>query len=175
MPGFDNGVVFAENVDFSGAFVNKGTASMVADGQLLIGSTAAPNIRVSTLSAGVGLSITNGAGSITLSTTGSIINQWLEKTTSFNAVAGTGYFCSAALTATLPAFPSQGDTISFLCQGSSAVIQANTGQVIEIGSNAALILGTATSNNIWGSLTLVFRSSGTSWYATSVIGSWTLS
>ena len=64
MPGFDNNVVYAANLDFStNATV---TGQMTTDGQLLIGSSAAPHIRVSTLSVGPGLSITNGNGSILL-------------------------------------------------------------------------------------------------------------
>jgi hypothetical protein len=69
MPGFDNGTVFADNVDFTGnVFVNP---QVTADGQLLIGSATSPNIRVGTLTAGSGVSITNGAGSITIGLSGS--------------------------------------------------------------------------------------------------------
>lgn len=68
--GFYNGVVAADNVDFSGdADVS---ARVTADGQLLIGSTASPNIRVGTLTAGTGISITNGAGAITIENTGAL-------------------------------------------------------------------------------------------------------
>lgn len=68
MSGFRNEVLFADNVDFSGG--SPVTGKVVADGQLLIGSTAAPNIRVATLTAGTGISITNGAGSIQIDATG---------------------------------------------------------------------------------------------------------
>lgn len=69
MPGFDNGTVFADNVDFTGSvFVNP---QVTADGQLLIGASTSPKIRVGTLTAGPGVSITNGAGSITIGLSGS--------------------------------------------------------------------------------------------------------
>lgn len=64
--GFD--VVYADNVDFSGSL--NPTASVLLDGQLLIGSTALPHIRVNTLTAGTGVNIVNGNGSITISLAG---------------------------------------------------------------------------------------------------------
>ncbi len=68
MAGFDNKVVYADNVDFSGA--SPVTPQVLLDGQLLIGSTATPHIRVNTLTAGTGIAITNGTGTITISNTG---------------------------------------------------------------------------------------------------------
>ena len=64
MAGFDNDVVYANNVDFSGGSPVSG--KVTTDGQLLIGATASPNIRVGTLTApAAGVTITGGAGSIT--------------------------------------------------------------------------------------------------------------
>lgn len=76
MPGFDTdvvgggGVLFATNVDFTGSSFTDGSPQVTANGQLLIGSTATPRIRVATLTPGPGVSITNGAGSITIGLTG---------------------------------------------------------------------------------------------------------
>lgn len=64
MAGFDNDIVYANNVDFSGGDPISG--KVVADGQLLIGATASPNIRVNTLTAGTGVTITNGEGTISV-------------------------------------------------------------------------------------------------------------
>jgi hypothetical protein len=47
MAGFDNNTMYADNVDFTGA-VNP-VATVTTNGQLLIGSTATPNIRVGDL------------------------------------------------------------------------------------------------------------------------------
>lgn len=67
--GFTNDVMHAENVDFSGGFPV--APQVTANGQLLIGSTVAPNIRVGTLASGDGsVTITNGAGTIDLSVAG---------------------------------------------------------------------------------------------------------
>lgn len=61
-------VVYADNVDFSGSLNPQ--AQVLLNGQLLIGSSVAPNIRVNTLTAGAGISITNGNGSISIAATG---------------------------------------------------------------------------------------------------------
>lgn len=66
MAGFSNDVMYANNVDFSGGK----SATVLLDGQLLIGSTATPHIRVGTLTAGAGISITNSAGGILITNTG---------------------------------------------------------------------------------------------------------
>ncbi len=70
MAGFDNDTMYADNVDFSGSLTPGPTVTL--NGQLLIGSTAAPNIRVATLTAGAGITITNGAGSIVIAATGGV-------------------------------------------------------------------------------------------------------
>ena len=65
MAGFDNDIMYATNVDFSSG--NPVTGKVTTDGQLLIGSTAAPNIRVGSLtSSGGTVTITTGAGTINL-------------------------------------------------------------------------------------------------------------
>lgn len=70
MPGFDNGVMFADNVDFTGSSVSSGSAKVLLNGQLLIGSTVAPHIRVATLTAGSNITITNGNGTIQIASSG---------------------------------------------------------------------------------------------------------
>lgn len=68
MAGFDNDVMYADNVDFTQGSPVTGQVTM--DGQLLIGAAVAPFIRTNTLTAGTGISITNGAGTITITNTG---------------------------------------------------------------------------------------------------------
>lgn len=62
MAGFDNDTMYANNVDFSGG--SPVTGKVTADGELLIGSTASPNIRVGTLTAGTGIQVNNSSGGI---------------------------------------------------------------------------------------------------------------
>lgn len=69
MAGFDNEVMYANNVDFSGSATV--TGQVTADGQLLIGATATPNIRVGSLGSSDGsITWTVGAGTITGQVTG---------------------------------------------------------------------------------------------------------
>lgn len=62
MAGFDNDVVYADNVDFSGGDPVSG--QITANGQLLIGASTPPYLRAGTITAGSGISITNSAGGI---------------------------------------------------------------------------------------------------------------
>ena len=65
--GTPKATVYADNVDFSGTRTN----TVTTNGQLLIGSTAAPNIRVGTLGSSDGsITWTPGAGTLTGQVTG---------------------------------------------------------------------------------------------------------
>lgn len=104
---------------------------------------------------------------------------WTDKGTSFSAAKTNGYFITAAsVVATLPASPSQGDTIIFTVDANTNtfVITANTGQKIRIGSAVnSGTAGTATNGAQGDSVTIVYRSSDSTWIASSVIGTWVLS
>jgi len=80
MAGFSNDVVYGSNVDFSGG--SPVSAKMLLDGQLLIGRTVAnaggTHIDVATLTSGAGISITNAAGSITVTATGATTSLYTE-------------------------------------------------------------------------------------------------
>lgn len=97
MPGFDNNTVYAGNLDFSGnANV---TPQVTTDGQVLIGSTVAPNIRVSTISHADGsITVTNGAGTIDLSGTQATSAQKGSVTLASNAETIAGADTSKAVT-----------------------------------------------------------------------------
>ncbi len=102
---------------------------------------------------------------------------WTDEATSFSPVAGNGYFVTGAATATLPGSPSQGNTVSFIVDGAVALtITANTGQYIQIGSAKSASAGTAVNAaSVTGcSVTLVYRASDDIWFATSVIGTFTV-
>lgn len=76
MAGFDNDVVFANNVDFSGG--SPVTGKVTTDGQLLIGATASPNIRVGNItSTGSTITVTNGAGTINLESGGAVATSFV--------------------------------------------------------------------------------------------------
>lgn len=101
--------------------------------------------------------------------------DWTDENASFNAEAQEGYFVTDTATASLPASPSQGDTVSFALDTANVLtIQASGSQVIRVGSSVSSAAGTAVSTAQGDSITLVYRASSTSWIATSVIGTFTL-
>jgi hypothetical protein len=84
--GFTNDIMHAENVDFSGGFPVE--AKVVSDGQLLIGSTAVPNIRVGTLSSSnSSVTITNGSGTINLAAGSAIATTYVTNSGNAQAVS----------------------------------------------------------------------------------------
>jgi len=94
MPGFandasGNSIMWSDNVDFSGAVIP--SRSVTTNGQLLIGSTAAPNIKTGTLTSPSG-SITLGysAPNITLEVSGGTTTvQTLTPDLDFDGTSGT--------------------------------------------------------------------------------------
>jgi hypothetical protein len=73
MSGFDNEILYAENVDFSGD--SQVEAKVTSNGQLLIGADSTPNIRVGTLTSGYLTEVTNGEGSITIDASEEIVTS----------------------------------------------------------------------------------------------------
>lgn len=143
----------------------------LTNGQLLIGSTS-NDPSPATLTAGTGVTITNGAGTITIASSGAGMT-WTDQSGSFNAVVGNGYFLTGASTPTLPVSPSEGDVVAFICDTSSTVtVTGNTGQKIRIGAAISASAGTAASSVQGNALTLHYRSTGTTWIAESLIGTW---
>jgi hypothetical protein len=96
MAGFANDVVYANNADFSIAGSNKGQLAngILTDGQLWIGRTAVnaggTHIDVNTLTAGTGMTITNGPGTITLATTASLTDLHVARFIVASSTLGTG-------------------------------------------------------------------------------------
>lgn len=86
-----------------------------------------------------------------------------------------GSFATAAITLTLPAAAQQGELLEFVCTTASAlVVDAPGTDLIRIGTLVTSAGGTATSTAIGDSLTLRYRAADTTWYATSVIGTWVI-
>ena len=90
MPGFDNNIVYSGNVDFTGNATV--TPQVTTNGQLLIGSTVAPNIRVGSLTGTDGsITVSAGAGTLNVNATQATSAQKGGVTLATNAetVAGT--------------------------------------------------------------------------------------
>ncbi len=168
MPGFDNGVMYANNVDFSGA--STVAASVLNDGELLIGSTASPNIRVATITAGAGATVTNGAGSITIGLAGPMGFSWNTVTSAgnpnamstFNAYITAG---GSLTTVTLPAAANTGDIVIVTGYTSLFQVLQNAGQSIIFSNQVTTIgaTGSLTSTMLTDHVTLVCITLNTVW------------
>lgn len=145
---------------------------LTSNGQLIIGSsTGAPAPAL--LTAGSGVTITNGSNSITISATAAGM-PWTDEAVSFNASSNNGYFCTAVLTATLPASPVQGDVIELYATSSGTLsVAANAGQTIQIGNITSTVAETITNTSIGDHIRLRYRTANTTWYC-ETMGSWNI-
>ncbi|TAL08496.1 MAG: hypothetical protein EPO02_12740 [Nitrospirae bacterium] len=148
-------------------------------GQVLIGTTSgAP--AAAAINSGTGILVQNSSGSITVSLSGTG-----PGTLTWNDVAGTsqaaavnnGYIISNAgqTTVTLPATAAEGSVFAVQGKGAAGwILQANTGQVVHLGSSATSSAGSLTSTNQWDSVTIVCVTANTTFAVTSVIGNLTV-
>lgn len=117
--------------------------------------------------------VSNGAGALATFQTRSSVGTWSDQSGSFTAAVGNGYFCTAALTLTLPAAPVEGSSvIVFVDAAASIVVTGNTGQLIRVGANLSISGGTATNATQGSAITLVYRSSTSTWNSISTEGTW---
>ena len=139
MPGFSNissdeSIMFADNVSFDGT--QRG-GKLTTDGQLLIGATASPHIRVGTLSStGSTITITPGAGTINLEAGASI-------PTTFTADTGSATPALNILTV------SGGNNVSTSGSGSTLTfdLTGTTDHAIQLGNaTGSLTSATALTN-----------------------------
>ena len=133
MAGFENDVLLCSGVNFNPSLPKPHTNLMTLDGQLIIGSTAlnagGTHLNIGTLTAGTGVTITNGAGSITIGVSGSVVGQTITGNTggALSPVAGNWNILAAqAPAATTPiATAGAGNTLSVNIQRSQAVAASN--------------------------------------------------
>lgn len=141
----------------------------LTNGQLTIGSTGALPV-AATLTAGPGISIANGAGSITVSGTGSGIG-WTEVTGTTQAiVADNGYVANNAglVTFTLPTTAAFGTVVNVVGKGAGGwKINQNASQIVRIGSAATTsgVGGSIASTNRYDSIELLCTTANTTWTA----------
>lgn len=124
------------------------------------------------------LNILGGPG-VTTSASGSTLTinsvVFTDQGGSGSVTSDSGSFVTGAFTMTLPATPAQGEVCEFVATSAAAlVVDAPSTHLIRIGNAVSSAGGTATSGSLAGdALVLRYRSSDTTWYATSVIGNWT--
>jgi len=155
----------------SSAGVPSLTASMT-NGQVLIGSTGATPTP-STITAGSGIIITPGAGTITIATI-SVGQTWTVISSNQTLAVNNGYFVgSGSLSLLLPATSSVGDVIDVVLDGGTAwTITQAASQLITFGnvSTTTGVTGTLASSAVGDSVHLVCRTANLAWFVTSSIG-----
>jgi hypothetical protein len=126
---------------------------------------------------GIDVSGDPGDNTLTISaTTDSFL--WSDESEPFDADPQHGYFCTGALTVSLPsAGLITGSTIIvFVDTNSTVVIQANVGQNIQLGNQISSGDGQIYIDTVDGQMgsivTLVWRVSDNTWHSISSIGNW---
>lgn len=183
MPGWDNDCAFfGHGIDTRGLdyTTNPVVNQMDTDGKILIAATAFPYIRANFLTAGTGISITNGAGSISLAvSTGGF--AWTDATNATYALAAqNGYITNrgGGVTYTLPANGTLGDVIKIVGKAGLATIAQNAGQQICFGNDASTVgVGgsiVATDAGDCVSLRCITAGANTVWRVENSMGNWTI-
>lgn len=148
------------------------TCPTLSNGQLLIGSTGVAPV-AATITAGSGISVTNGAGSISIAATAGGFT-WQAVTTNQTAAANNGYFVtSGALTVALPAVSAVGDTFEVaLAGGTSWTITQAAGQQIFYANSSTTLGATGTLGSTANGdvARLVCRVANTTWQVVSDMG-----
>ena len=150
----------------------------LTDGQVVIGSSIGAPL-AATLSAGTGVSITNGHNTITVASNGA--NPWVDETGSTVTMAvNTGYTSddgATLVTLTLPATSAIGDWVEVNGKGSGLwTIAQTSGQQIHFGSLATTsgATGTLSSTNQFDCVRLRCITANTIWVVVSVQGNLTV-
>ena len=179
MAGFVNAVLNCENINIGPGLSSTGDFN--ANGQLIIGGVAAPNLAVATLTAGAGVSITNGQNSITISSTGGG-HTWSNISANQTLANGNGYFVDAsggAISLALPATAAVGDTyrVYRISSGANQVtITQGAGQAIQIGSSASTTGagGSIATTAQEDCVEIVCHTTNTGFSITSIVGNFTV-
>jgi len=154
------------------------TPQLVSNGQLIIGS-AGVNPVAATLTAGTGISITNGAGSITIAAVGSA--GWVDQTTpSVTMTVDTGYTSDAGaslVTFTLPSTAAIGDFVEINGKGTGLYsIAQGAGQLIHFGNLTSTTGagGSVSSTLPFDCIKLRCITANTTWVVVSSVGNFTI-
>jgi hypothetical protein len=137
------------------------------NGQLPIGSTGLDPV-VNTITAGTNISIVNGPGSITISSTGAASFTWnLVTGTSQAMVSNNGYVAdnSGLVTLTLPTTSNFGDMIRVVGMGTGGwSVDYGASQIIHFGNvNTTVTTGSISSTGQYDSFGLLCSVANTEW------------
>lgn len=148
------------------------------NGQIPIGSTSNPP-SLATITAGTGVSIVNGAGSITINVTGSGVS-WTDVTgTSASMAVNNGYIADNAglVTLTLPTTAALGSVLYITGKGAGGwKIAQNASQLINLGTSTTTTGtgGSLASTATFDSVMLVCITANTNWNVLNVQGNITV-
>jgi hypothetical protein len=138
----------------------------LTDGQLFIGSTGVLPVAAN-ITAGANILITNGAGSITISSSGGAGFMWTVVTgTTENMISNNGYIVNngSLVTLNLPPTSNVGDALGIIGKGAGGwLIQCGGGQTIVLGSSTTSSGGSLASTNEKDALYIVCTVADTEW------------
>lgn len=147
---------------------------IATNGQLPIGSVGGDPV-LNTITAGTGVTVTNGPGTITIAaTTGTL--TWQAISANQTLVVEHGYICispGGALSLALPAVSALGDVLEVTLDGSTSwTITQSAGQQIRIGNTAttAGVGGSLTSTQQGDSIRMVCSVANLKWNVVSSMG-----
>lgn len=162
-----------------GAASNGLSSQLLTDGQVIIGSTGVAPV-ASTLTAGTGVSITNGAGSITIAASGGGL-AWTVVTGASQAMAvNNGYIANNAGTVafTLPVTAAVGTLIAVtgINNNTGWSIAQNVGQTIHFGtlSTTTGVAGSLACTKTRDTIYLLCVVANTDWNVVDSIGNITI-
>lgn len=101
---------------------------------------------------------------------------WSDTSGTVTAAAENGYFITTTCTSTLPASPSEGDTVKYIVDTTNLLtITAAGSQKIRFGTTLSAAGGTAVNTQRGDSVVLVYRTSGTTWFCeANPVGAWNI-
>ena len=145
------------------------------NGEVYIGSSAGPAV-AATITAGTGVTVANGANSITISATGGALTWSTITGATLAAAVNNGYVindASAVCVVTLPATAAVGSQIRLngLSTGLGWTATANTGQTIQFGNQSSSSGGSWSSTNSGDSCLLTCIVANTTWALSDCVSS----
>lgn len=145
--GTFTGVTVTQHAVLLGGASNGITSLALTNGQLAIGSTGA-DPSAATLTAGTGVTISNGAGTITINAAGGGLSWSTVTGTTQTAAVNNGYIANNAgvVTVTLPASAAVGDVIAV------TGINNATGWKLAVASGQTIYFGSSTTTTSTGYL-----------------------
>ena len=170
-----NGVCHFFTSDFTVAGTGFVTLSTTGAGKTITGDTGgalSPTANNWNILGGPGVTVTGSGSTLTVNSV-----TYTDQPIQVTAASDSGSFMTNAgnIILDLPAVPAQGELIEIVCTTAFLVaVDVPAGDFIRIGTLITSSGGTATSTSIGDSLKLRFCFSTQTWYAISVVGTWSM-